>query len=196
MGVILLAGEVSIRRQVNLRGGAFPGPERHPFASLKSYDDAPMSARKVAKPAKKSASLAKRPRSSKPSAAPGLTVITLGVSDLARSRRFYCDGLGFSPGGVVLALYPRDLLAKDAQLSPKGSGFGGVTVARNVGTKAEVDAALDAARAAGAKILKPAQEAFWGGYSGYFADPDSHPWEVAYNPHWKLDAEGRVVLPS
>jgi uncharacterized protein len=167
-----------------------------------------MSARKVAKRAKKSASLAKRPRSSKPSAAPGLTVITLGVSDLARSRHFYCDDLGFSPssvsndhivfldaGGVVLALYPRDLLAKDAQLSPKGSGFGGVTVARNVGTKAEVDAALDDARAAGAKILKPAQEAFWGGYSGYFADPDGHPWEVAYNPHWKLDAEGRVVLP-
>ena len=139
---------------------------------------------------------------------PRVTVVTLGVSDLARSRRFYCEGLGFSPssasndhivfldaGGVVLALYPRDLLAKDAQLSPKGSGFGGVTVARNVGTKGEVDAALEAARKAGAKILKPAQEAFWGGYSGYFADPDGHPWEVAYNPHWKLDADGRVVLP-
>jgi hypothetical protein len=64
-----------------------------------------------------------------------------------------------------------------------------------VGTKAEVDAALEAARKAGAKILKPAQEAFWGGCSGYFADPDGHPWEVAYNPHWKLDAEGRVMLP-
>jgi hypothetical protein len=165
-----------------------------------------MSARKVAKPAKKPARVAKRPRSTKPGAAPHLTVVTLGVSDLARSRRFYCEGLGFSPssasndhivfldaGGVVLALYPRELLAKDAQLSPKGSGFGSIT--RNVGTKAEVDSAIESARKAGAKILKPAQEAFWGGYSGYFADLDGHPWEVAYNPHWKLDADGRVVLP-
>ena len=167
-----------------------------------------MSARKVAKPAKKPARVAKRPRPTKPAAGPRLTVVTLGVSDLARSRRFYCDGLGFSPssasndhivfldaGGVVLALYPRDLLAKDAQLSPKGSGFGGVTMARNVRTRAEVDAALEVARKAGATILKPAEEALWGGYSGYFADPDSHLWEVAYNPHWKLDVEGRVVLP-
>ncbi len=68
-------------------------------------------------------------------------------------------------------------------------------MARNVGTKAEVDGALEAARAAGAKILKPAQETFWGGYSGYFADPDGHPWEMGHNPHWKLDPEGRVVLP-
>ena len=168
-----------------------------------------MSARKMVKPAKKPARVVvKRRRSSKPAAAPRLTVVTLGVSDLARSRRFYCDGLGFSQssasnvqivfldaGGGVLALYPRELLAKDAQVSPKGSGFGGITLACNVGTKAEVDAALEAARKAGAKILKPAQEAFWGGYSGYFADPDGHPWEVAYNPHWKLDAEGRVMLP-
>jgi hypothetical protein len=137
-----------------------------------------------------------------------LTVVTLGVSDLARSRRFYCEGLGFlasstsnehvvfiDAGGVVLGLYAREPLAKDAQLSPEGSGFGGVTLARNVGAKAEVDAALEAARKAGAQILKPAQEVFWGGYSGYFADPDGHPWEVAYNPHWKLDADGRVALP-
>jgi hypothetical protein len=163
----------------------------------------------MAKPAKKSARVVvKQPISANPTAAPRLTVVTLGVSDLARSRRFYCDGLGFSPssasndhivfldaGGIVLALYPRDLLAKDAQISPKGSGFGGITLARNVSTKAEVDTALECARKAGAKILKLAQEAFWGGYSGYFADPDGHPWEVAYNPHWKLDAEGRVMLP-
>ena len=135
-------------------------------------------------------------------------MITLGVSDLARSRRFYCEGLGFvassasdehivfiDAGTVVLGLYPRDLLAQDAQVSAKGSGFGGITLARNVGSKGEVDAALDVARRAGATILKPAQEAFWGGYSGYFADPDGYPWEVAYNPHWKLDAEGRVMLP-
>jgi catechol 2,3-dioxygenase-like lactoylglutathione lyase family enzyme len=143
------------------------------------------------------------------SVAPCLTVVTLGVSDLARSRRFYCDGLGFSPssassehvvfldaGGVVLALYPRDHLAKDAQVSPEGSGFGGITLARNVGTKREVDAALEVARKAGAAILKPAQEVFWGGYSGYFADPDGYPWEVAFNPHWRLDASGRVVLTT
>jgi uncharacterized glyoxalase superfamily protein PhnB len=98
-------------------------------------------------------------------------------------------------GGVVLALYRRKLLADDANLSPEGSGFGGVTLARNVGSPAEVDAALDTAKKAGASILKPAQGAFWGGYSGYFADPDGHPWEVAYNPHWGLDAAGRVVLP-
>ncbi len=141
-------------------------------------------------------------------ATPRLTVVTLGVSNVARSRRFYCEGLGFvassatsehivfiDAGDVVLGLYPRDLLAEDAQVSAKGSGFGGITLARNVGTKGEVDAAIDAARKAGAKILKPAQEVFWGGYSGYFADPDGHPWEVAYNPHWKLDGKGRVLLP-
>ena len=139
---------------------------------------------------------------------PRLTVVTLGVQDMARSRSFY-EGLGFRPsssssesivfmgaGGVVLALYRRKLLADDANVSPEGSGFAGVTFARNVGSKADVDAALDVAKKAGATILKPAQEAFWGGYSGYFADPDGHPWEVAYNPHWKLDASGRVVLPK
>lgn len=138
-----------------------------------------------------------------------LTVVTLGVSDLASSRRFYCEGLGFVASstsdehivfidavGVVLGLYPRDLLARDARVPEKGSGFGGVTLARNVGSRGEVDTALEVARQAGAKILKPAQEAFWGGYSGYFADPDGYPWEIAYNPHWKLDAEGRVVLPK
>lgn len=165
---------------------------------------APKKAAKVQKPK------ARRSTNSKAAAslAPRLTVVTLGVSDLARSRRFYCEGLGFAAssatnehivfidaGGVVLGLYPRELLAKDAQLSSKGSGFGGVTLARNVSTKGEVDDALEAARKAGAKILKPAREVFWGGYSGYFADPDGHPWEVAYNPHWKLDAARRVVLP-
>jgi uncharacterized glyoxalase superfamily protein PhnB len=99
-------------------------------------------------------------------------------------------------GGVVLALYRRKLLADDANISSEGSGFGGVTLARNVGSKKEVDTALDVAKKAGGAILKPAQEAFWGGYSGYFADPDGHLWEVAHNPHWKLDAKGRVVLPK
>jgi catechol 2,3-dioxygenase-like lactoylglutathione lyase family enzyme len=140
---------------------------------------------------------------------PRLTVITLGVQDLARSRAFYGEGLGFpvtgssnesivfmDAGGVVLALYRRKLLADDANILTEGSGFGGVTLARNVRSSAEVDAALDAAKAAGARILRPAHKTFWGGYSGYFADPDGHPWEVAHNPHWKLDADGRVVLPK
>jgi hypothetical protein len=156
-----------------------------------------------ARPPKKSS----RSTSRRTTAAPHLTVVTLGVHDLARSREFY-EALGFQAssssnesivfmdaGVVVLALYRRKLLADDANLPSEGSGFGGVTLARNVGSRADVDAALDSATKAGATILKPAQEAFWGGYSGYFADPDGHPWEVAYNPHWKLDAEGRVVLP-
>jgi catechol 2,3-dioxygenase-like lactoylglutathione lyase family enzyme len=139
----------------------------------------------------------------------GISVITLGVDDLDRSRRFYCDGLGWrasstsnehilfiDAGCVVLGLYPKHLLAEDAKLDPGGSGFGGATLAQNVASKAEVDAALEAVRAAGAKILKPAEDTFWGGYSGYFADPDGYPWEVAFNPHWPLDAAGRVVLPE
>jgi uncharacterized glyoxalase superfamily protein PhnB len=97
-------------------------------------------------------------------------------------------------GGVVLALYRRKLLADDANILTEGSGFGGVTLAWNVRSSAEVDAALDAAKATGARILRPAHKTFWGGYSGYFADPDGHPWEVAHNPHWKFDAAGRVVL--
>lgn len=138
-----------------------------------------------------------------------ITVITLGVASHERARRFYCDALGWRPssssnehitfldmGGVVLALYARDALAEDAQMSGAGSGFGGVTLAQNVASRAEVDAALAAAERAGGTVLKPAEEAFWGGYSGYFADPDGHPWEVAHNPHWQLSPEGKVLLPS
>jgi len=139
---------------------------------------------------------------------PRISVITLGVTDLARARRFYCEGLGWKAsstsdehvvfidmGGVVLGLYPRNLLAEDATLTP-GTGFGGVTLAQNLGSKAEVDAALRDAVKAGATLLKPAADTFWGGYSGYFADPDGHPWEVAFNPFWGLDEAGRVVVPG
>ena len=139
---------------------------------------------------------------------PRITIVTLGVADLQRARAFYAEGLGFTvssssndqvvfieAGGVVLGLYPRELLAEDAQLNPEGSGFGGITLARNVGSENEVDVALAVAKRAGARILKPAQKVFWGGYSGYFADLDGHPWEVAFNPHWKLDERGAVVLP-
>jgi catechol 2,3-dioxygenase-like lactoylglutathione lyase family enzyme len=137
---------------------------------------------------------------------PRITIVTLGVRDLARSRRFYADGLGwrpakgssddivfFSVGAIILALYPLDALAKDAHLDV-GSGFGGITLAQNVRTLGEVDAALAAAVAAGGKMLRPAQRVFWGGYSGYFADPDGHPWEVAHHPHWELDDQGQVKL--
>jgi predicted lactoylglutathione lyase len=166
-----------------------------------------MAARKKTKPKRPARSTSPRTAKFTPKSGPRLTVVTLGVQDLTRSRTFY-EGLGFRPssssnesiifmdaGGVVIGLYRRELLADDANISSEGSGFGGVTLARNVDSKAQVDGALDVAKKAGATILRPAQEAFWGGYSGYFADPDRHTWEVAYNPHWKLDADGRVVLP-
>ena len=138
-----------------------------------------------------------------------LTLVTLGVNDLAVSRRFYVDGLGFRPSsggnehicffsmnGVVLSLYGRASLAEDAHLPAEGSGFRGFTLAINMGSRAEVDEALARAERAGARILKPAQEVFWGGYSGYFADPDGNAWEIAHNPFWALDDAGRVVLPD
>ncbi len=133
-----------------------------------------------------------------------LSLVTLGVADLDRSRRFY-EALGWKRGnadasvvffqipGAALALWSRAALAEDAGVMDNG-GFGGITLAYNVRTEAEVDAVLAEARAAGATILKPAAKAFWGGYTGYFADPDGHPWEVAWNPHWSLDDEGGVHL--
>ena len=135
-----------------------------------------------------------------------LSLVTLGVADLERARRFYEDGLGwrrgndhpevvfYQLGGMVLALFSREALAADARIPAEGSGFGGITLAYNARTRAEVDAVLAQAEAAGAKILKPAEDAFWGGYSGYFADPDGHPWEVAWNPEWTLADDGSVRL--
>ncbi|TFH87235.1 VOC family protein [Billgrantia azerbaijanica] len=131
---------------------------------------------------------------------PKISLITLGVNDLERATRFYGEGLGlpkydfegegiafFSLEGTWLALYPREELAKDIGLADATQGsFSGVTLAHNVATKAEVDDVLDQAVAAGAKLVKPAQEAFWGGYSGYFQDPEGHYWEVAYNPYQDL----------
>jgi hypothetical protein len=137
-----------------------------------------------------------------------VSVVTLGVADLDRSRKFYehlgwrrsmtkADGIVFfQAGGVVLALYPHADLAKDANLAPQGQGFGGVTLAYNTRTHDEVDAVLREAEAAGAKILKPAQEAFWGGYSGYFSDLDGFPWEVAWNPSFTIAADSSLHLPD
>jgi len=134
-----------------------------------------------------------------------VTAITLGVADLGRSLRFY-EGLGWRRGndhadvvffqlqGSVLSLYGREALAEDARVPAAGSGFSGITLAHNVASKAAVDAVLAEAAAAGGRIMKPAHDTFWGGYSGYFADPDGHLWEVAFNPFWRLDEDGRVSL--
>ncbi len=130
-----------------------------------------------------------------------LSVVTLGVRDVGRARVFY-EALGWRPHstdenmacynliGMAIALYPRDELAEDAQVPPEGEGFSGVTLAYCVRTKEEVAPVLDAAREAGGRIVKPAQDASWGGYSGYFADPDGHLWEVAWNPHSPLGETG------
>ncbi|ADD06211.1 glyoxalase domain protein [Natrialba magadii ATCC 43099] len=127
---------------------------------------------------------------------PKITLVTLGVSDIEDSIQFYRDGLGFpmrerDPDGDVaffplegtwLAIYPRDRLAEDATVLDDGNGFSGVTLAHNVSSKTEVDTILERAEDAGGRVVKVAQEVFWGGYSGYFADPDEHLWEVAYPP--------------
>lgn len=130
---------------------------------------------------------------------PRISIITLGVADLQRSVRFYRDGLGlpmqkdaesiafFPLQGTWLALYPRDALAADARVPSEGSGFSGITIAHNVRSRQAVDELLHVAVQAGAKLVKEAMEADWGGYSGYFADPDGHLWEVAWNPHFPLD---------
>ena len=102
----------------------------------------------------------------------------------------------FRTGGVVLALYPRDALAADANLAPAGTGFGGVTLAHNVAEREQVDAVLAEAAAAGGTILKPAEETFWGGRSGYFADPSGQAWEVAWKPHFPFAADGSLQLPE
>ncbi len=140
---------------------------------------------------------------------PRISLVTLGVRDLPRAVRFYRDGLGwpvssaggdgvafFRTGGIVLALYPRHLLAADAHLPDEGSGFGGIALAHNVRTRELVDAALAEVVRAGGTIIKPAEDAFWGGYSGYFADPDGHLWEVAHNPFFPLDTQGNLTLPD
>ncbi len=129
---------------------------------------------------------------------PRISIITLGVSDLERSVAFYRDGLGlpqregpdgiafFETRGTWLALYPREKLAEDATVTSEGQGFRGFTLAHNVASKDAADATLEQAVAAGARLVKPAQEVFWGGYSGYFEDPDGFLWEVAYNPHFVI----------
>ena len=134
-----------------------------------------------------------------------LSLVTLGVRDLARARGFY-EALGwktgaapgddvvfFQTGCIIVALWGRDQLAEDSVVSDSG-GWGGVTLAHLVRSPDEVDAVLADAEAAGATIGRPGADTFWGGYSGIFVDPEGHPWEVAHNPHWTLGADGSVSL--
>ena len=133
-----------------------------------------------------------------------ISLVTLGVKDLVTSKRFYVDGLGWKPvyqdkeiiffqtGGMIFALFLRDKLAEDLQANPATFGRAGMTLAYNVREKREVDPLMKQAASAGATILKPAREASWGGYSGYFADPDGFAWEVAWNPAWRLAPDGSV----
>lgn len=137
-----------------------------------------------------------------------VSLITLGVADLAVSVAFY-QRLGwrrvdlpyevlavFDLGGLLLALYPRALLAEEAGVEPAGQGFAGVTLACNQPDRASVDRVLAELVAAGARLTRPAWVAPWGGYSGTVADPDGHLWEIAFNPVWPLDADGRLHLPQ
>jgi len=134
-----------------------------------------------------------------------VSLVTLGVSDLSRARTFY-EALGwttgaapdddvvfFQTGGMIVALWDRGRLAEDSGVED-GRGWGGVTLAYNVRSPAEVDAVVEEARAAGARVAREPGATFWGGYSGVFVDPDGHPWEVAHNPHWALGEDGSVRL--
>jgi len=134
-----------------------------------------------------------------------VNLITLGVTDLERSRRFY-EALGwgtgaepgddvafFQAGEMVVALWDRARLAEDSCVED-GGGWGGTTLALNFGSPAEVDATIEEARAAGATIGREPAETFWGGYSAVFLDPDGHPWEVAHNPRWEIGEDGGVTI--
>jgi catechol 2,3-dioxygenase-like lactoylglutathione lyase family enzyme len=138
-----------------------------------------------------------------------ISLMTLGVTDLKASTAFY-ERLGwrrsqtagndsvsfFALDNIVLSLFSRASLAEDAVLDNTEPGFGGFALAINVRSEAEVEHTLLEAAKAGAKILKLGQKVFWGGFSGYFADPDGHPWEVAFNPFFPLNEQGQVVLPD
>ncbi|KAB7644439.1 VOC family protein [Polymorphobacter fuscus] len=146
-----------------------------------------------------------------------ISIVTLGTSDLARAVAFW-EAMGwprrakafdsiamFQCGAIAFAIYPFDKLAEDCGMAGSidagavrrgGPGFGGFTIAHNVASEAEVDALLATAVAHGATLQKPAHKAFWGGYSGYFCDPDGHPWEVACNPFVPLGPEGEMLLPD
>ena len=141
---------------------------------------------------------------------PRISLITLGVQNLRKARKFYVEGLGWKPssasqeaiifiqmGGMALSLFQHDALAEDAGVAPvPSSGFRGVTLAYNARTKGEVDTVMAQAAKAGGRKMRPAAETSWGGYAGYFADPDGHLWEVAWNPHFALGPKGELILPK
>ena len=135
-----------------------------------------------------------------------LHIVTLGVKDLEVSKKFYAETLGwniarpqegvafFQAGGVLLGLFPREELAKDALVSAEGSGFQSIALAYNTQSEAEVDEIIRDLKSKGVKILKEPQKVFWGGYHSYFADPDDYLWEVAYNPFFPFDENGNLKL--
>jgi hypothetical protein len=137
------------------------------------------------------------------------SLITLAVADVAKATAFY-EQLGFAlsktasqaevsffqAGPLVLALWGREAQVEDAAAGDTWTGNGGIVIAQNVSSEAEVDAMMARAESAGARILKPATKTFWGGYNGYFADADGHVWEIAFNPFWTLGEDGRVTLPD
>ena len=140
---------------------------------------------------------------------PRISIITLGVTDFIRSLRFYRDGIGwptragdtsdiafFNTTGTHFAIYPLHKLSEDisVELPPTRLGFSGITFTHNVRTREEVSRVLDHAKAAGAAIVKPAQDVFWGGHSGYFSDPDGYYWEVAFAPECRFAADGSLIL--
>ena len=135
-----------------------------------------------------------------------ISIVTLGVADLARSTRFY-EALGwqgqemqetvfFQAGGQAVVLWGREKVAQDVGIADDGSGFGGIALAQNVRSREEVDAVIAAARAAGATVTKEPAETFYGGYAGYFLDPDGHAWEVAHNPGFTVEPDGSLTLPD
>lgn len=137
-----------------------------------------------------------------------ISVLTLGVADVERSRAFY-EAMGwsvgaspgpgihfFQAGGIVVGVWGRTQLAEDSEVHDDAGGWGGMTIAHNVGSPAQVDAVLAEAASAGGTVLRPGAPTFWGGYNGVFADPDGHRWEIAHNPYWPLADDGSVRLPS
>ncbi len=135
-----------------------------------------------------------------------VSLVTLGVEDLARSRQFYID-LGWTPtwedeeivffqtGGMIVGIWDRARLAEDSGVTDQG-GWGGVTLAHNVGSPADVHTITEEARAAGGIVVREPDDTVWGGYSSVFLDPDGHPWEVAHNPSWTLGEDGSITIGS
>lgn len=137
-----------------------------------------------------------------------ISIVTIGVEDVARSRRFYEEGMGwpvasdsgdeivfFNLPGAILAIYSYEDLAEETGLPmTRGLGFGGITLAQNFKSKEEVDQVMETARSAGALILTPPVDRHWGGYSGYFADPDGYPWEIAWGPDFEFNEDGTLRL--